>query len=117
MEILFANGLNFNPQRNSAISAFVPSVITNGTKPNASVLIPIHFARCIIQMTSQRKNISQPADWWVAFSEQANRKGESLSEWIGDCCQIHVDTDLQYLFSERNGRGRPKSNDQFDKSK
>ena len=68
-------------------------------------------------MNSQRKNLMQPADWWAAFVEQAKRDGQSLSEWLGDCGLENLDSDLKKGLSERNGRGRPKSNDQFDKSK
>lgn len=34
-----------------------------------------------------RKNITQPADHWDAFTRAAKRAGLSLSAWMGEACK------------------------------
>lgn len=58
--------------------------------------------------SSQRKNITQPADWWAAFARQADADGQSLSEWVGDCCRANLPTAEQRKLSERGTVGAPK---------
>ena len=35
---------------------------------------------------AQRKNITQPDEWWDAFILEANSKSMTLSGWMGECC-------------------------------
>lgn len=61
--------------------------------------------------TSDRKNISQPAEWWAAFAAQAERDGQSLSEWLGDCGLANLDPDLLDGLPDRptvGKRAKPK---------
>lgn len=55
-------------------------------------------------MTTERRNISQPSDWWTAFERTAQQDGLTLSEWIGECCRANVPDEL----SERPPANRPK---------
>ncbi len=32
-------------------------------------------------MTNERKNNTQPSDWWAAFEEQAKAEGLTLAAW------------------------------------
>jgi hypothetical protein len=41
-------------------------------------------------MTSHRRNITQPEDWWAAFEKQANAEGMTLSEWVGWACKAKL---------------------------
>ena len=59
-------------------------------------------------MKAERKNITQPADWWAAFELQANAEGLTLSEWIGECCRVYVDKGVNSGLSERPASHRPK---------
>ena len=59
-------------------------------------------------MTTTRKNISQPADWWLAFEAQATTMGCTLSEWIGMNCQAFLPDDVRAGLSERPAANRPK---------
>ena len=45
--------------------------------------------------STERKNITQPASWWVAFEAAATEEGLTLSEWIGECCRCYVDEPLE----------------------
>jgi hypothetical protein len=55
-------------------------------------------------MNSERRNLTQPADWWAAFEAQAATEGKTLSEWAGECMLANVDSKL----SERPPAHRPK---------
>ena len=59
-------------------------------------------------MSSERKNITQPADWWAAFEDQAKREGKSLSEWVGDCCTGQLPQRIAKTLSARPAVGAPK---------
>lgn len=63
-----------------------------------------------LQMTSERKNISQPADWWAAWEAEAKKANQHLSEWIADKCNAALTKRQQSKLSERRGRGQPKKN-------
>jgi hypothetical protein len=60
------------------------------------------------EMTTTRKNICQPADWWAAFEAQATTMGYTLSEWIGLNCQSFLPDDVRAGLSERPAANRPK---------
>ena len=60
-------------------------------------------------MTNDRKNITQPADWWVAFEAAAEAEGVSLAEWIGEACKAKLTKRAAAKLSERGTRGRPPS--------
>lgn len=36
---------------------------------------------------SEKKLISQPADWWAAFEKQASLEGMTMSQWVGEACK------------------------------
>ena len=53
-------------------------------------------------MTTTRRCISEPAEWWNAFIVQAKEDGApSLSEWMGDCCKANLSEDVQKGLCER----------------
>ena len=59
-------------------------------------------------MTTERKNISQPRDWWRAFKNEADREGLSLSTWIGKTCRDAIRK--PETLSKRPPANRPKTN-------
>lgn len=58
-----------------------------------------------------RRNITQPEDWWEAFSEEAKLEQKSLSEWIGECCLTYLPAKVQKRLSKRRPAHRPVSNE------
>ena len=62
-------------------------------------------------MTDNRKNITQPADWWAAFEAKAQSEGKTLSQWIGDTCRKALGKDGKQL-SERKPANRPRKDQQ-----
>jgi hypothetical protein len=34
--------------------------------------------------------LTLPVHWWIAFLEQAETEGLSLSEWVGECCRANL---------------------------
>jgi len=54
-----------------------------------------------------RKNISQPPEWWLAFQTEADKHGQSLSEWIGDCCWANLPKTVAAKLPERPAAHRP----------
>lgn len=62
-------------------------------------------------MTSERRNLTQPDDWWAAFECQARTDGQTLSEWAGDCMRVNLPKDASEGLSERPAANRPKKVD------
>lgn len=58
-------------------------------------------------MTNERKNITQPTDWWAAWKAEADKQGVSLSAWIGEQCNAALKVKTQNQLTERATRGRP----------
>ena len=57
---------------------------------------------------SERKNITQPVELWVAASEQMERDGEAnLSKWVGECMAANLDPDLRKRLPDRPTSGNP----------
>lgn len=59
-------------------------------------------------MTNERKNITQPADWWAAFEAEANRRGLPLSEFMGLAAAKLLAKDQRAGLSKRVKPGRKK---------
>ena len=59
-------------------------------------------------MPTERKNITQPADWWLKFDSEARKAGMTLSEWVGQCCRKALSKTENKLLSERPPAHRPK---------
>jgi hypothetical protein len=59
-------------------------------------------------MTNERKNITQPSDWWEVFEQQAKSEGKSLSAWIGEQCIERLPNKLKKQLSDRPPANRPK---------
>lgn len=55
-----------------------------------------------------RKNISQPPEWWEAFQAEADKRGQSLSEWLGECGVANLPKRVASKLPERPGAHRPK---------
>ena len=60
-------------------------------------------------MESDRKNITQPRDWWAAFAAAARRENVSLSDWVGQCCRANLPADERRALSERAPAHRPRA--------
>jgi hypothetical protein len=61
-------------------------------------------------MKVERKNITQPADWWAAFRKAASKRHMTLSEWMGAVCKSSLPESQQVELSERPPANRPKQN-------
>mgnify|MGYP003653407462 CR=1 FL=1 len=57
--------------------------------------------------SSERKNITQPRDWWEAFGAQATQDGLTLSEWLGECARANLRRADDGALSERAPAHRP----------
>jgi len=57
---------------------------------------------------AERKNITQPVDWWAAFEQEAKNRGETLSAFIGKACQARLGTAARKKLSKRPPANRPK---------
>lgn len=60
------------------------------------------------EMTNERKNITQPADWWIAFEQQAKAEGLTLAAWIGERCKAGLPAKVAKKLSARPPANRPK---------
>lgn len=61
--------------------------------------------------TSERRNITQPADWWAAIEAAAKADGVTVSEWIGEACRKRLPVSVRRELSRRPGAHRPKKPD------
>lgn len=59
-------------------------------------------------MTNERKHITQPADWWEAFTEAADREGVSLAEWLGEAAKAKLPPKVAKKLTERPPANRPR---------
>lgn len=57
---------------------------------------------------SERRNITQPADWWAAFEAQAKAEGASLSKWIGMKCIESLPEEVKTSLIGRPAAHRPR---------
>lgn len=65
--------------------------------------IPPEFDR-----VNERKHITQPADWWAAFEEQAKAEGMSLAAWLGEAAKAQLPKRVAKELTERPPAHRPK---------
>ena len=65
-------------------------------------------------MTTDRKNITQPADWWAAFEAQSQAEGMSLSEWMGNRCRRYLPYAVRKELSERKTKPGRKPKETSD---
>jgi hypothetical protein len=65
-------------------------------------------------MTSERRTMTQPADWWDAFQQQAAADGQTLSAWAGDCMRARLPASTSRELSERPPANRPKADEDGD---
>lgn len=63
-------------------------------------------------MESERRNITQPSDWWAAWESAATAVGQNLSTWIGKQCNKALPKEVRDKLSERATRGRPRNADE-----
>ena len=63
-------------------------------------------------MTTLRKNITQPADWWAAFQQAADAENATLSEWVGEACLERLPARGGKKLSERPPAHRPRPKDE-----
>ena len=57
---------------------------------------------------SERRNITQPADWWAAIEAAARADGVTVSEWIGEACRKRLGVAVRRGLSARPAANRPK---------
>ncbi len=57
----------------------------------------------------ERKNITQPADWWAAFAAEAAKRGLTLSEFLGMAASNMLPEDRRNALSLRTKPGRKKT--------
>jgi hypothetical protein len=60
-----------------------------------------------LNMTNERKNITQPADWWAAFEEQAKAEGLTLAAWLGEAAKAKLPPKVAKKLTERPPANRP----------
>lgn len=58
-------------------------------------------------MKSERKNISQPKDWWNAFQDQADAENVTLAAWLGEACKKQLSPKVAKKLTERPPANRP----------
>lgn len=58
-------------------------------------------------MESERRNITQPTDWWAAWEAAAMVAELDLSTWIGEQCNRSLMKKVKATLSVRGKRGRP----------
>jgi hypothetical protein len=59
-------------------------------------------------MTSERKNIAEPSEWWKAAEAAAKKENKSLSEWIGEAILEKLPAKVRSKLPERVTAGRPR---------
>lgn len=64
------------------------------------------------KVTNERKNITQPPDWWKVFENEAKKAGVSLSEWIGEACIERLPVKVRKQLSDRPPANRPKKQEE-----
>jgi hypothetical protein len=58
-------------------------------------------------MTNERKNITQPSDWWAAFEEAAKAEGLTLAAWLGEAAKAKLPPKVAKKLTERPPANRP----------
>lgn len=56
-----------------------------------------------VQVKFERIQTTQPPDWLTEFRLAALAAGQTLSEWIGDCCVANLPAAVQRKLSDRRG--------------
>lgn len=64
-----------------------------------------------IVVTNERKNITQPADWWEAFEKQAKAEGMTLAAWLGEAAKAKLPAKVAKKLTERPPANRPKKSE------
>lgn len=59
-------------------------------------------------MTNERKNITQPPDWWAAFESAAKAEGMTLAEWLGEAAKAKLPKATAKKLSKRPPANRPR---------
>ena len=70
--------------------------------------IPASMFKPKDNMTNERKNITQPSDWWAAFEAQANAEGMTLAAWLGEAAKAKLPPKVAKKLTERPPANRPK---------
>ena len=69
--------------------------------------IPASMFKPKDNMTNERKNITQPSDWWAAFEEQAKAEGLTLAAWLGEAAKAKLPPKVAKKLTERPPANRP----------
>jgi hypothetical protein len=59
------------------------------------------------RMTNERKNITQPSDWWAAFEEAAKAEGLTLAAWLGEAAKKQLPPKVAKKLTDRPPANRP----------
>jgi hypothetical protein len=62
-------------------------------------------------MTNERRNITNPADHWTAFEAEAQRRGLTLSEFMGLAAAKLLAKEQRSQLSRRVKPGRKKADE------
>lgn len=73
-------------------------------------LRPFHY-KSDDGMTNERKNITQPADWWEAFEKQAKAEGMTLAAWLGEAAKAKLPAKVAKKLTDRPPANRPKKSE------
>ena len=60
-----------------------------------------------LDRVNERKHITQPTDWWVAFEEQAKAEGMTLAAWLGEAAKKQLPPKVAKKLTERPPANRP----------
>ncbi len=69
--------------------------------------IPASYFSPKEDMTNERKNITQPSDWWVVFEEAAKAEGLTLAAWLGEAAKKQLPPKVAKKLTERPPANRP----------
>lgn len=59
---------------------------------------------------TERRNVTQQADWWEAFEREAAKRGWTLSEFLGEGGKLLLTAKATKRLSPRRGRGPERTN-------
>ena len=62
-------------------------------------------------LRGNKRSLSLPAGLWVAALKDAERRGLTFSQWIGEACRESLPSELREKLSRRRSGGRPSYRD------
>lgn len=59
-------------------------------------------------MTTTKRTITEPEDWWQAFDAAAQASGLKLAAWLGEAGKAQLPKEVASQLSQRPAANRPK---------